>query len=56
MTVLAALLGVSAGLVGVFDTVPYLRDVMRVIDPPTPGNVADLERARRRRLPGAVGG
>ena len=29
MTVLAALLGVLAGLVGVFDTVPYLRDVMR---------------------------
>ena len=29
MTVLAALLGVSAGLVGIFDTVPYLRDVMR---------------------------
>ena len=29
VTVLAALLGVSAGLVGVFDTVPYLRDVMR---------------------------
>ncbi len=29
VTVLAALLGVLAGLVGVFDTVPYLRDVMR---------------------------
>ena len=29
MTVLAALLGVLAGLVGIFDTVPYLRDVMR---------------------------
>jgi len=29
VTVLAALLGVSAGLVGIFDTVPYLRDVMR---------------------------
>ena len=29
MSVLAALLGVSAGLVGVVDTVPYLRDVMR---------------------------
>ena len=29
VTVLAALLGVSAGLVGVFDTVPYLRDVLR---------------------------
>jgi len=29
MTVLAALLGVSAGLVGIFDTVPYLRDVLR---------------------------
>jgi hypothetical protein len=29
VTVLAALLGVLAGLVGIFDTVPYLRDVMR---------------------------
>jgi hypothetical protein len=29
VTVLAALLGVSAGLVGVVDTVPYLRDVLR---------------------------
>ena len=29
VTVLAALLGVSAGLVGIFDTVPYLRDVIR---------------------------
>jgi hypothetical protein len=29
VTVLAALLGVMAGLVGVFDTVPYLRDVLR---------------------------
>ena len=29
VTVLAALLGVLAGLVGVFDTVPYLRDVLR---------------------------
>ena len=29
MTALAALLGVLAGLVGIFDTVPYLRDVMR---------------------------
>jgi hypothetical protein len=29
VTVLAALLGVLAGLVGVFDTVPYLRDVVK---------------------------
>jgi hypothetical protein len=29
VTVLAALLGVSAALVGVVDTVPYLRDVLR---------------------------
>jgi hypothetical protein len=29
VTVLAALLGVLAGLVGIVDTVPYLRDVMR---------------------------
>ena len=29
VTVLAALLGVLAGLVGVFDTMPYLRDVLR---------------------------
>jgi hypothetical protein len=29
VTVLAALLGVLAGLVGVFDTIPYLRDVLK---------------------------
>ena len=39
------MLGVLAALVGIADTIPYVRDTLRGGDPAAPRDVADLERA-----------
>ena len=51
MSEVAPVLGVLAGVIGVADTIPYVRDTAAAADPAAPRDVADLGRARDRRLP-----